>query len=58
MSLYKKFCFGKIFSIYSGTIMVDIDPLTLVEQTPLRCFGEEHQERLPRFLKTFLNICR
>jgi hypothetical protein len=28
------------------TILVDIAPLALVEQTPLKCFGEEHQERL------------
>jgi hypothetical protein len=31
--------------------MVDIDPLELVKTTDLRCFGEECQERLGRFLK-------
>jgi hypothetical protein len=37
-----------------GSIMVHIDPLALVEQTPLRCFGEEYQDKLARFLKIFL----
>ncbi len=35
--------------------MVDIDPLTLVEQTPLRCFGEVCQEKLFNTLRVFLN---
>ncbi len=35
--------------------MVDIRPLELGEQTPLRCFGEEYQDRLARFLKVFLS---
>jgi hypothetical protein len=39
-----------------GTIMVDIDPLTLVEQTSLRCFGEVYRDKLIRFLKTFLQL--
>ena len=39
-----------------GTILVHIDPLTLVKKTPLRCFGEEHQEKLHYYLKTFLDL--
>jgi len=42
----------------NGTILVDIDPLTLVGKTPLRCFGEVHQEKLAWFLKIFLYPCR
>jgi len=36
--------------------MVDIDPLTLVKQTPLRCFGEVYGDKLVRFLKIFLQV--
>jgi len=39
-----------------GTIMVDIDPLTLIKTTYLRCFGEVYQDKLVRFLKTFLDL--
>lgn len=38
--------------------MVDIDPLTLVEQISLKCFGEVYQDKLVRFLKIFLYPCR
>ena len=41
---------------YCGTIMVDIDPLTLIKTTDLRCFGEVYQDKLVRFLKTFLYL--
>lgn len=34
--------------------MVDIDPLALVEQISLKCFGEAYQDKLARFLKIFL----
>jgi len=36
--------------------MVDIDPLTLIKTTYLRCFGEVYQDKLVRFLKTFLDL--
>jgi len=42
--------------VVSGTIMVDIDPLTLIKTTDLRCFGEVYQDKLVRFLKTFLYL--
>lgn len=35
--------------------MVDVDPLELVLETRLRCFGEEQQEKLYYYLKVFLN---
>ncbi len=34
--------------------MVDIDPLDLVKSTPLRCFGEEAQDQLVKYLQIFL----
>ena len=34
--------------------MVDIDPLTLVDQTFLRRFGEVGKDKLLRYLKIFL----
>ena len=34
--------------------MVDIDPLGLVKSTPLRCFGEEAQDQLVKYLQIFL----
>ena len=36
--------------------MVDIDPLNLIKTTYLRCFGEVFQDKLVRFLKTFLAL--
>lgn len=36
--------------------MVDIDPLCLIKMTYLRCFGEVYQDKLVRFLKTFLYL--
>ena len=34
--------------------MVDIDPLGLVKSTPLRCFGDEAQDQLVKYLQIFL----
>jgi len=39
-----------------GTILVDIDPLTLVEKTDLRCFGEIYGKKLARYVKIFLRL--
>jgi len=39
-----------------GTILVDIAPLTLVEKTDLRCFGEIYGEKLARYVKIFLRL--
>ncbi len=36
--------------------MVHINPLNLIKTTYLRCFGEVYQEKLVRFLKTFLYL--
>ena len=36
--------------------MVDIDPQTLIKTTYLRCFVEVFQDKLVRFLKTFLDL--
>ena len=47
--------FGKEAPRNSGTIMEHIDPLTLVRQTPLKCFGEVFQEKLFNCLRVFLN---
>ena len=33
--------------------MVDIDPLVLVSQTPLRCFVEEYRNKLVRYLDIY-----
>jgi hypothetical protein len=38
-----------------GSILEHIDPPSLVEKTPLRCFGEVYQEKLARYLRIFLN---
>jgi RNA-directed DNA polymerase len=35
--------------------MVDIDPLQLVRDVWLKCFGKLYQERLYRYLRIFLN---
>jgi len=34
--------------------MVDIDPLSLVRENPLKCLGETHQEKLYNYLRVFL----
>lgn len=34
--------------------MVDIDPLSLVKSTSLKCFGEEAQDQLVKYLQIFL----
>ena len=38
-----------------GNILEHIDPLDLVKQTSLRCFGEDSQEKLFDYLRVFLN---
>jgi len=45
---------NKVFK-KTGIILVDIDPLELVQGIRLKCFGEIYQERLYRYLKIFLN---
>lgn len=41
--------------LLNGTIMEHIDPLALIKNTPLRCFGEIGQEKLFNCLRVFLN---
>jgi hypothetical protein len=36
--------------------MVDVDPLALIREIRLRCFGEIYQERLFNYLKIFLDL--
>jgi hypothetical protein len=38
-----------------GSIMVHVDPLALIKNTYLACFGEIGQKNLLRSLKAFLN---
>lgn len=53
--LYGKNFASSLLQTY-GNILEHIDPLDLVSQTPLRCFGEEYQDKLVRYLNISLNM--